>query len=631
MNKILKRIFSAVISFALAVFVAAVGGIPTAVFACAEDRTAYEQTSVLDDLTGATIDGKSFLESDYPPNSKGETRLLSLVEYAYSEEGTRQGNYGLYAYLYNPKRLEIEWQSQLNTVQFCVNNKSYTKYPLEFLSEDKGGLFYKCKVVLADEQKQSILSELDSENRIYRVSGIELLTKGDLNATEYAVGRAYHFSGYAKGYGASGENMLKSYSEQSEVLPLKVHPTQYRPTGTNGKNDYTQDSLHSVYFAVPNGVMQEYDGMSAVHATWRNAVLKPALVTGNQKAYNAILANLGKNIGKETDAFDYGYLGGYVQGVSGTTGALQARTQAGFSYNRDFQPNRQVYGYPIETLYMLFNSGDKVDSADTYTVASEEVIEQMKGSKANYGGVILNGKYSSKIFESYDEQFTEVNLRADENFTLTSEKISKSWWDMLFKTSGKVVSTTFDGIQAIYPVTVSDMQGTAKQVADRLYIGESDYKEFSSFYEKHKTDSTVYLFRYQVSDYISQEATLFSRGSFLWLDTWEEVDTNAYFFQETVNLDFDVIDVTLSKGMTETIIPVVASPIDIVPAPTPPVNTISDKNPNWWILLAVILAIILLSALSPILTPIFKFLIWLICLPFKGIKKLCRRKRDEDD
>ena len=628
MKKILKRIFSAVISFALAVLGVAVGVFPTAFPAHAETALSYEQTSVMDDLTNATIDGKKFSVSDYPADKSRQTQVLSFVEYCYSADTAKQGNYGLFVYVYNPKRLAIETGSPLNAIQLSISNASYTKYPLTFLNEDQDGLFYKCKVALTDEQKQAILSTLDSENRVYRVSGIELLVQGNLNATEYAVATTYHFSGYGEGY---GEGALKYSSEQAEVLSLKVHPTQYRPEGTNGKNDYTQDSLHSVYFAVPNEMIKNYGEMTAIHATWLNAVLKPALVTGNQKAYNAIVERLGENIGKETEAFDYGYLGGYVQGVSGTTGAMQSRTQAGFSYNRDFKPNRQVYGYPIETLYMLFNSGDKVDSADTYTVSSEEVLGQMKESKSKFGGVIINGKYSSKIFESYDSKFTEVNIRADENFFLTSETISTSWWDMLFKTSGKVVSTTFDGIQAIYPVQASDMEGNAEEVSDRLYIAESDYDDFYAFYNKNKADKTTYLFRYQVSDYISQEATLFSRGNFLWLDTWEEVDSNAYFFQETVNLDFDVIDVTFSNGETEMVIPVVSSPIDVIPEPTPPVHTKTDKEPNLWILLAVILGLILLWILSPILTPIIKFLVWLVCLPFKGIKKLFRGKDDDED
>ena len=642
MKKIFKRIFCAVISFALVIIGTVAGIFPATIPLSAETALSYEQTNVLDDLTNATINGEKFSLQKYNFDTRKDTQVISFVEYCYSFYEHKQDKYGLYVYVYNPKGLIFETGSPLNQIQFtCGNstNVSYTKYPLIFLNSstktDYEGLFYKFKVWLTDEQKDWILQMVNSSNRVYRVSGIELLVKGDLNATEYTVATTYNYSGYAKGYGSNenAENTLACNTAQAEVLSLDVHPTQYRPEGTNGKNDYTQDSLHSVYFAVPNEVIERYGVMSAVHATWLNAVLKPALVTGNQKAYNTIVDQLGKNIGKETDAFDYGYLGAYKVTTSGTTGMLQTYSHSGFSYNRNHNPTFDEYGYAIETLYMLFNSGDKVDSADSYTVSSEEIVEQMKASKSKYGGVIVNGKYSSKLFESYDSKFTEVNIRADENFSLTSEKISKDWWDLLFKTGGKTVSKKFDGIQAIYPVKPSDMVGTKKEVSDRLYIAESDYEEFYNFYDKNKTDCTTYLFRYQVSDYMAQEATLFSRGSFLWMDTWEEVDTNAYFFQQTVNLDFDIIDVTFSSGETETVIPVVSSPIDVVPDATPPVYTQSDKKPNLWIWVVAILALILLAILTPILSPIVKFLMDLICLPFKALKKLFgrKRKRDEDD
>ena len=206
------------------------------------------------------------------------------------------------------------------------------------------------------------------------------------------------------------------------------------------------------------------------------------------------------------------------------------------------------------------------------------------------------------------------------------------WWDLLFKTNGTTVSKKFDGIKAIYPVKASDMTGTKKEVSDRLYISESDYDEFSAFYNANKANSTVYLFRYQVSDYMAQEATLFSRGSFLWMDTWKEVDTNAYFFQQTVNLDFDIIDVTFSSGETETVIPVVSSPIDIVPDATPPVYTQSDAKPNWWIWVVIIAALMVLAILTPILSPIVKLVTWLISFPFKLLGKFFKwlgRKRQK--
>ena len=58
--------------------------------------------------------------------------------------------------------------------------------------------------------------------------------------------------------------------------------------------------------------------------------------------------------------------------------------------------------------------------------------------------------------------------------------------------------------------------------------------------------------------------------NFLWKETFEKGWADGYFFKETVNLDFDIIDVTFTKNLKNTVIPVVSSPIDVVPSPTPP-------------------------------------------------------------
>lgn len=67
-------------------------------------------------------------------------------------------------------------------------------------------------------------------------------------------------------------------------------------------------------------------------------------------------------------------------------------------------------------------------------------------------------------------------------------------------------------------------------------------------------------------------------------------DTDVYFAQETVYLDFDVIDVMFENEETLTVIPVVTAPIDIINDLIPPVNTTKGPSiPNWVKLLIMIL------------------------------------------
>ena len=656
MARICKRIGFAILSFALSLWVVMAGLFPAVlpkVSAQASTQLTYEQTNVMDDLKSSTIGGEEFSLKKYGFSSFKETQVLSLVEYCYSFYPTKQNNYGLYIYLYNPKGLDFDVSHTLNSVQMSygsTTSTNYQKYRLQYLNcsmeTNYERLFYKFKVVLTGEQKKNLLADLNSTERVYAISGIEIVQKGKTNATEFSVGTTYHYSGYAAGYGSNPEagNTLQCNSEQAEVLTLNVYPTTYRPSGTNGTSDYTQDSLHSVYFAVPNDIINRYGAMSAVHATWKNAVLAPALVTGNEDAYDAILPYIGKSMNGHNEDLNYMYMGAWKMTTATGMGSMTTHSY-GYSYNlkKTWAGNftwQDRYGEDIDTLYAMYYTGGGTDSADSYTVSSEDILAKLKASKNKYGGVLVNGKYSSNMFSSYDKEFTDVNIKADETYSLTSQKISKNWWDKLWNLRGDVTTTVFDGIEAIHAVTEDDFVGTKEEICKKLYISEADYDDFKSYYDSNKALCTTYLFRYQTSDYTAQEATLLKQGKILWSETWTEVDSNAFFFQQTVNLDFDIIDVTFSNGSVDTVIPVVSNPIDVIPDATPPVYTQSDKEPAWlkWlkIIIAVILVVVLFIVGWPILQPLLlmagQAIGGLITTPFKALgKALKKRKRKKEE
>ena len=224
----------------------------------------------------------------------------------------------------------------------------------------------------------------------------------------------------------------------------------------------------------------------------------------------------------------------------------------------------------------MFNAGSEENSADNYTVSTDELLTALQSS-GNFGGELINDKYSERVFDLVDSEFTEVNIEAKENFSLTSELVSDSWWERLWGIGG--TSKTFNGIKAIHAVTDKDLTGTAEEISARLYVDVGDVAQLKKDFAAAKNaGKTLYLFRYQVSDYVSQEATLFHKVSILGIETWEKKDSNAYFFQQTVNLDFDVIDVTFSNGVKETVIPVVSSPTDVIHDVTPPVDTQPDDS-----------------------------------------------------
>lgn len=187
MARIVKKICAAILSFILSFVVVMAGGYSAILSVSAEEtsKSVYEQTNVLDDLRKSTINDQAFDLSTFNFDEKKETKVLSFVEYCYSFYTEKQNNFGLYVYVYNPKGLKFNRTSMLNNIQFSVGSSAssnYTKYKLTYLNcsteTNYEGLFYKFRVELTETQKQTILETINSSERVYRVSGIEIVTSG---------------------------------------------------------------------------------------------------------------------------------------------------------------------------------------------------------------------------------------------------------------------------------------------------------------------------------------------------------------------------------------------------------------------------------------------------------------------
>ena len=619
-----------------------------------ENALDLDGTDVISDLTGGVIDGKNFDITDYAFDSSGKTTVFSVLEYCYAFRESEQDNYGLYVYVHNPTAVKFVGESELNNITLATAKapEHYDVYPLKFLnnsSTEYKGLFYKYKVVMTDDQKKNVLSSLNSAERLYNVAKIALLVEGETNADPVIVEKKFYYKGYAAGYGfdPKDESTLSCFTDRLDVISLECHPTTFRPAGTNGKNDYTQDSLHSVYFTLPKKFVSSYGKMIGASGRFKRATLAPFLVTGNQEAYNAILPMLGKEV--NADNLNYQYYGAYRRELIPVSTSTMYALYYGYVYNLwngDASVYHQIYyGKDMSVLYMLFNAGEGTDSADNYTVRSEDILSALKESKTKYGGELVQGKYAKCMFDTVDNDYTVFDIHTgdehfeDTEYDLTNTLVSRSWWDKLWGLKGTEYTENFNGLKGIEQIT--DVSGTAEEVSKRYYISKADCNDFKSVYNKgvRFNGDDMYLLRYDVSDYISQEATLRkAKINALGQRVVGAVDTNAYFAQEDVHLDFEIIDITMYNGEYH-VIPVAMKPIDVIPAATPPVYTKSDRfwDPsNWlmWLLIAVasiVLLIVLLPFLPTILSVVVKVVVWIVkavfwivALPFRGIAALVR-------
>lgn len=651
-----KRFLYTLLAFALCVVTVFCGQVTLSASADTADdvQTGFEQTAVLQDLQGSTIGGKEFDIADYPHNGNGKPQVISFVEFCYSYYAEKQADYGLYIYIYNPQDTAFDMSTERNKIQLTYGGKaSYSKYVLEFInySTDAGyeGRFWKFKVKLTDEQRTSILKELEENSRIYKISGIELSVKGTV--TEYACGQTYTYSGYALGYGselAASDTLSCTVDGFDTYVELEVNHTVYRAKGDyyNGE----QSQLNSCYFRVPNKFFTDYGDLTEIACEWYEYFTKPILVTEDSYTYGKINALHGK----DTDTLSNDIY--FLFNVFWENSKTSWFKKSGVS---DWTSN---YGYEVGDSYhwgFLWLNGAEViyddfasfaaafytggGSCEDYTVSGADLREKLLDNSTYLGSPYIHGGYSSALFENYVQAgrtygYNRKEIKATDKFDIFWNYTTKSLWQKIF-TGDVDADTVYESLDAIVKVKDSDLTGNDAEIAERLKISETDVDALKAEQKKAKArNETVVLFRYSstkyfcapaVSSYCSKSnidggKTLVKKN----VETWGNNDFNAYVCQETVYLDFDIISLTYTKNGVETVIPVVSSPQDVISGLIPPLEDPFADGLKWWQILLGVIALIFIIWLLIKFAPVIVYAVFkVIALPFKGIAAISKRKK----
>lgn len=618
-----------------------------AVFAVSTGEKNFDNTSVESDLADLDIER---IKAEY-----NDMAIIEFVEYCYSDNVFRQGNYGLYLYVYNPERKELSMRDGVNFVNMAVsyNDKgepsNFENRSLQYLGRTSGEyekLFYKFKVKDAAEflPVQKEYSKSYGKRR-YDLAGLQLRIMGEAASSDYGVSCTYAYTGYAKGYGTDEtvESTLKCAVTELETLRLDVKSVYYRPGGFNGENTRNQDQLNSVYFSVPNSVLSKYGSITEIHSEWYEYRTKPIFVTGNKNVYDGLKSYTGRDIsfiydsGKTfSSAVKYGFAAGYGSDHNGTE-------YADYGYNlSDYYPEGSLAhpnGKRLTQLDWLFYVNGNVDDL---SVSSEELLTYARTQSVGKTDLIVD-KYSRSLFiedvgTNRTAGYNNVHIGADTKYDLRNYNIGSSLWDRLF---GNYTSS-FAEAKAIEAVTSVPM----KADSGKLYIDDVFMNDFISYVQTaQKKDETVYLFRFALTDYYSVQAYNVENTKALFgIDVTSELDKNAYLAFENVFLDFDIIDVTFCRDGVYTVIPAVSSPIDVISdiAPPPDFDPVDDGLPLWAIILIIAVAVIILLPVVIALLPyllklviwllkwIIKAVVWIITAPFKFVAWLVNRIRNRE-
>jgi len=656
-----NKILFCIIALVLVVCTLFTGVHPAIAFAD-EREISFDNTDVLEDLTSSTINGEPFDIKNYPFNERKDAEVISFIEYCYSYRANLRDNFGLYIYVYNPKGLNFSASDKDNKIQMAVsydeegNPNNYEKFSLELCSKVESGnyknLFYKFKVIDHKVDGKYFVERVNSIERRYDVSGVELLTYGANTPTEYHVGGTYKFTGYAKGYGPdeNAENTLTCAIEELETVELSVKHTFYR-SKTSPLGVGHQNQLDTVYFSVPQRFIEEYGRLQRIKAEWYEYKTKEILVTSHKDFYTKASPYIGVNLGPTNSVGTQEYNEDiyYSLGLNaGDAGGGMNAAKWGWNLGTGF------LHVPCQALYYMFLV-DSISEYDPYAstvdiggIQSNDLYQYILNYNKTFNNGTLpikDGTISADLFESdidasrkvdnengkvqmgysYYDFDADVDLQVLQSWSDSSPSFWENWVN--FGLGAAFTGGPTEASRTVAPIQIlkaEDVKGTNAEIANRLMINSSDVDDLKKEYTDAITvdgiedeEKVVVLFRFATSDYYSEGVDIIELGEgFLWSDKYTE--GQAYIARESVFLNFDIIQLTFNKDGDYTVIPVVSSPIDIVSDITPPVFL--DDGLEWWqILLMLILIVVLLVLLWPVLPYIIRFLWWLILLPFKLI------------
>jgi hypothetical protein len=664
----LKRLFAAwIIVIAIAVSFVPVGAV--AGVAVADDGgISFDYSYVMDDLASSTVYGSAFDLSEFPSDSSGRLRVITLAEYGYTYYANVRDNYGLYIYLYNPAGTDFNLTSPGNRIQIAVgydddgNPNDYYKFTLKLLSASTGNIknrFLKFKVndVVGSDGKR-IRDRVSSAERRYDISGIELVSLGASGAIEYSVGGTFTFTGYAAGCGQDpgGASSLACSVTELETISLNVNQTNYL-TGISDKGEWHQNNVSSVYFGVDDRFFVDYGNLQRIKAEWWEYKTAPVIgVFNNQSVADYINSHGGVRLTKDEDR-------SYRYSLTNSAAIIGSGSRSWYWVFND--------SHPCPTRYNQLPLALNLPSGWDY-IPRDILLDMLRTyDKSYYNGTVETGTgnvYSADIFgDTVDSGrvrgYNNHEISVGDTFDLLSyDGTHDSWqrfWDFGFWAPSNLGETHTD-VSPIYAVTDSDISGkTNAQIAYDLLIAEADVASFKSYYQSQKNaGKRTVIFRFAATDYVSVPLVIRDWDHF---DEWGYSDSSGFASEQTVFFDFDIIQLTFGRNGNYRVIPAVSNPIDIAGNVTPPLPddefylpTLPDivgdlfgggvDVPEWLkmalsvvvIAVVIIIGLVLLPYIGGVIRAVVKGVVWVIKLPFKvvggiakGVKKIGRNTKDE--
>ncbi|MBE6576536.1 MAG: hypothetical protein E7653_00170 [Ruminococcaceae bacterium] len=591
------------------------------------------------DVSDVCADLKEFKINitDYPKDPDSEhIRLLYFLEYGYDYYGGT-ADYDIYLYLYNPTGEEIDVTSGKNYIQMQFLNSAGTsgsgfrklKLKLVNYSTVQGyeHVFYKFKI----EGIKDFHSKLEKGMRQYDISGIEIKHKSDTKATDYEVGGVYTVTGYMPYHDVSrtSENTLKTYIRDRITVDLDLHTVSWK-TKTSDKGVGYQYEVFSVYFSVPNDIINDYGnkddltkGLKEIDGSFEEYKVN-GLVTSKANLHTKLEQYVGKKAG---DSVPFRFAD-YSHGTSNTS-----KNTHNFCYNVGCDNCKNIIPWYSTVVYDT--------NGVFYNISNNSLMNEL----------YINDNEEFYILPEVDagctQGFQYYNVKSE---TDLAEKIgtyasTTSAFVAWLKGETKLYNATevYDEIKAIEYVDPKIWNYSNSWVSDNYYVLESEAADLKKFAvaEAAKGNST-FIMRFAVRDYFNSPVSI-SDGGFWAL--MQDAFVGTSYFEKTVFIDLDVLSFTWENQYNQrTVIPVNCDPINHVGSVTPPadgsdpnqppgggggdksaINGCQDLNSFWIViifLVVIVIFIILWRFAGPFITSLLGGLGKVVSATFNGALKL---------
>lgn len=588
MKKTVRTIAIYIFAAVLAVFclftVSAQSFLSARAAAYADELTGLlDKTSIENDLKELDLSGISASDG---------FQLIYFAEVGYRDANS--ADYSIYFYIYNPEETAFNTAAN-NTVNMAVSFNAegepdgYANLSLTFIDRTDDHRYYKFR--LTDSERMYEYAKSYSEqrgSRRYDVAGIQLFASGESLPHDYATPATYTYTGYAKGYSSNNadQSTLDCVVTESEVIEFDdLQHTYYRyPQSTNNYASKFAE-LKTVYFSIPNEVLEYYGSIYSIQAEYYEYDLQPALVVESDNVYNEFEQHIGETIPRDNDLGYCFYVSETMERGPGILNAAFIEWYYGDYITTGFNnsnPNTESY----DKLIFLFNAPGSVDD---YTVSRNALLEAMEAYTEKFGQGNAYGGFNDDLFQTdsagYDGA-TYIDITGDDLFDLEGFDTGNDLKNWIWEIFHGYDNPPIQDIEPIYPVTERDLN--LSDLSNELYIAPQDEADFITYCEEQmEQDRTVYMFRYKVDDYIDKQAWVRKTSGVGWM-----FDEEASARYVTVDLGFDIISLGFQTDKGLTIVPVVSDPINVIPDLEPGDEILDNTNDGVpWLTIVLLLAI----------------------------------------